>query len=142
MTNATDMSTDNIADISDMLDTETSACTKTIKGDLEQTINVNKNMKEVVEKSKVTKDIYDAFHSLENKLIACRAENNKKIESLNSVIVDMQKKSATQEANRLESEKETRKELQKMNDRVQIVENKLRENGIKVDCFDNSCKLL
>jgi hypothetical protein len=28
-----------------------------------------------------------------------------------------------------------------MNDRVQIVENKLRENGIKVDRIDNSCKL-
>jgi len=97
--NATDVRTENTADI---LDTETSACTKTIKGDLEQT-NVNKNMKEVVEKSKVTQDIYDAFHSLENKLIACRAENNKKIERLNSVIVDMQNMFATQEANRLES---------------------------------------
>jgi hypothetical protein len=38
-------------------------------------------MKEVVEKSKVTQDIYEAFHSLKNKLIACRAKNNKNIES-------------------------------------------------------------
>ena len=78
---------------------------------------------------------------LKNKLVECHKEYNEKIESMNLLIENLQSKINSQEPEKIEIQKNTITQIRKINERLQTIESKLEENGIKFESIDKRCKV-